>query len=97
MAATILTNMIKDRGVTPKEDVIAEMLRLYKAGHDTIPKAVSQSISVDGVSYNLTSKQYRQFINTYKKAGAEVSKLISSSEYKAFDDEAKGKAYALCL
>jgi len=92
MAATILTNMIKDRGVTPKEDVIAETLRLYKAGYDTIPKAVSQSISVDGVSYNLTSKQYKQFIDTYKKAGAEVSKLISSSEYKALDDEAKGKA-----
>jgi hypothetical protein len=92
MAATILTNMIKDRGVTPKEDVIAETLRLYKAGYDTIPKAASQSVSVDGVSYNLTSKQYKQFVDTYKKAGAEVSKLISSSEYKAFDDEAKGKA-----
>lgn len=90
---TILKTMLRDKGVgVDSADVSNELLRLYNAGVNALPKSVATSLTYNDEKIELTQAQYKQVQNDYNKASTQAQKLIASKEYQNGNDEIKGKA-----
>ena len=93
LQTTIFKTMLRDKGVgVDSADGSNELLRLYNAGVNALPKSVATSLTYNDEKIELTQSQYKQVQNEYNKASTQAQKLIASKEYENANDEIKGKA-----
>lgn len=93
MIATITSLMLDENigGITDSE-ARKELDSLVQKGFDVIPRSVSKKITYDGVEYELTPNQVKQFEKVYFVANEALASLVKMSQYKGATDEVKAKA-----
>lgn len=93
MVATITSLMLDENigGITDSE-ARKELDSLVQKGFDVIPRSVSKKITYDGVEYELTPNQVKQFEKVYFVANEALASLVKMSQYKGATDEVKAKA-----
>ena len=93
MVATITSLMLDENigGITDSE-ARKELDSLVQKGFDVIPRSVSKKITYDGVEYELTPNQVKQFEKVYFVANEALASLVKMSQYKDATDEVKAKA-----
>lgn len=93
MIATITSLMLDENigGITDSE-ARKELDSLVQKGFDVIPRSVGKKITYDGVEYELTPNQVKQFEKVYFVANEALASLVKMSQYKGATDEVKAKA-----
>lgn len=93
MAATITSLMLDENvGGIADSEARKELDSLVQKGFDVIPRSVSKKITYDGVEYELTPNQVKQFEKVYFVANEALASLVKMSQYKGATDEVKAKA-----
>lgn len=91
-AVTILqTSFINNKtGVAPTQNVLEEITRLYSLGYENIqPKNVSDTMEINGETYQLKAKQKDTFKASYVKANNIMQNIMRTANYKKLTDEQK--------
>jgi hypothetical protein len=92
-ANTIVNLMFDSRTGKIKDDKVLKTTKdLIESGYDIMPKVVGKTITYDGESYPLTSRQHTQFSKIYSQANDSVKTMVNSTMFNKLDDEAKAKA-----
>ena len=82
LADTILKLMMKDTFGGSETKVIQTVRSLYEQGYTNIlPKTVSSSITINGETYNMTSKQQKEFKKIYSQADEKIERLIGKQSF----------------
>ncbi len=82
LADTITRLMMKDVFGDTDTKVVATVRSLYEQGcTNVLPKTVSKTITIDGVSYEMTTKQRLAFKKIYSQADASVQRLIGKQSF----------------
>ena len=93
MVATITSLMLDENiGGIADSEARKELDSLVQKGFDVIPRSVSKKITYDGVEYELTPNQVKQFEKVYFVANEALASLVKMSQYKGATDEVKAKA-----
>lgn len=93
MVATITSLMLDENiGGIADSEARKELDSLVQKGFDVIPRSVSKKITYDGVEYELTPNQVKQFEKVYSVANEALASLVKMSQYKGATDEVKAKA-----
>lgn len=93
MVATITSLMLDENiGGIADSEARKELDSLVQKGFDVIPRSVSKKITYDGVEYELTPNQVKQFEKVYSVANEAIASLVKMSQYKGATDEVKAKA-----
>lgn len=93
MIATITSLMLDENiGGIADSEARKELDSLVQKGFDVIPRSVSKKITYDGVEYELTPNQVKQFEKVYFVANEALASLVKMSQYKGATDEVKAKA-----
>lgn len=93
MVATITSLMLDENiGGIADSEARKELDSLAQKGFDVIPRSVSKKITYDGVEYELTPNQVKQFEKVYFVANEALASLVKMSQYKGATDEVKAKA-----
>lgn len=93
MVATITSLMLDENiGGIADSEARKELDSLAQNGFDVIPRSVSKKITYDGVEYELTPNQVKQFEKVYFVANEALASLVKMSQYKGATDEVKAKA-----
>ena len=93
MVATITSLMLDENiGSITDSEARKELDSLVQKGFDVIPRSVSKKITYDGVEYELTPNQVKQFEKVYSVANEALASLVKMSQYKGATDEVKAKA-----
>ena len=93
MIATITSLMLDENiGSITDSEARKELDSLVQKGFDVIPRSVSKKITYDGVEYELTPNQVKQFEKVYSVANEALASLVKMSQYKGATDEVKAKA-----
>lgn len=93
MIATITSLMLDENiGGIADSEARRELDSLVQKGFDVIPRSVSKKITYDGVEYELTPNQVKQFEKVYFVANEALASLVKMSQYKGATDEVKAKA-----
>lgn len=93
MIATITSLMLDENiGGIADSEARKELDSLVQKGFDVIPRSVSKRITYDGVEYELTPNQVKQFEKVYFVANEALASLVKMSQYKGATDEVKAKA-----
>ena len=69
------------------KDVLAELCRLEKAEYNVLPKDIPDSISRNGIEYELTSNQKQAIQEEYAAVHNALSRLFKTAAYKKANDE----------
>lgn len=92
MIATISGLMLNEKiGLVTSANVRTEMNKLIGKGLNVMPKSAPESITVDGETVELTSKQKATFKETYSDAVEALSGIVSTESYSKASDEVKAK------
>lgn len=93
LADTLINIMFNSKTGKIKDDNVMEITRdLIEKGYDVVPKNLSDKITYNNTTYNLTKKQYNAFKIIYSQANDSVKTLVNSVYFKRLNDEAKAKA-----
>jgi hypothetical protein len=93
MADTIIDLMLQDRSVSVSEQSVNnEITRLYKQGHNVIPKSVPKTLMIDDENVKLNKRQYKAFKTVYDQADTDVAKMIKSPLYMNMNENARARA-----
>lgn len=93
MVATITSLMLDENiGGIADSEARKELDSLVQKGFDVIPRSVSKKITYDGVEYELTPNQVKQFEKVYFVANEALASLVKMSQCKGATDEVKAKA-----
>lgn len=94
LADTIVKLMLKDDNDEPDTKVVQTIRSLYEQEYtNVIPKSVGSSITIDSVTYNMTSAQQKAFKRIYSQADTTVEKLIGKQSFSKLS--AKAQAYSI--
>ena len=74
------------------DKVMDETRELIEQGYDVIPRVLGNKVSYDGIEYELTSRQHKQFEKIYSQSTEAVKSMVNSSTYNRLSKEAKAKA-----
>ena len=85
-ADTIIELMLNDKGLGTDDKTRAELIELYASGENVLPTAISDTVN----GQELTPSQKKQISDIYSKA--DITKLISMSEYTKMTAAQKAKA-----
>lgn len=66
--------------------------KLYGEGYNCLPKTISEKLTVAGVEYELTGKQYRSIKDEYGKANGVINDMVGSSDFTSLSAESQSKA-----
>ncbi|MBQ8566487.1 MAG: hypothetical protein IJ445_02740 [Clostridia bacterium] len=66
--------------------------KLYGEGYKCLPRTIGDKLTVAGVEYELTGKQYRTINQEYGQATDLINSMVSSSEFGKLSFEAQSKA-----
>ncbi|MGM9680196.1 MAG: hypothetical protein ACI3XR_01680, partial [Eubacteriales bacterium] len=91
LAALILKTWMK-RESGGAGETAETLLDLYKNGYDVLSPTAPTSVTVNGESVTLTSKQRKQILTALETAQDKVADLVSSKEWNDLDDAAKAKS-----
>jgi hypothetical protein len=94
MAATIIEEIYKEKGMSLDDDSIEELLNIAMSGTALqFPQQVNQKITVNGEEYELTNKEYREMKEIYSKNLNEaIGDLTWSTKYESLTDEQRASA-----
>lgn len=82
LADTIMRLMMKDAFGDSDTKVVKTVRSLYEQGYNNvIPKTVSSSITINGETYNMTSKQQKAFKAIYSQADEKIERLIGKQSF----------------
>ena len=82
LAETITRLMLKDTFGDTDTKVVATVRSLYEQGYsNVIPKTVSKSVTIDGVSYEMTAKQQQVFKKIYSQADTAIERLVGKQSF----------------
>ena len=82
LAETIVKLMMKDTFGTEDTKVTKTVRSLYEQGYASVlPKTVSSSITINGVSHTLTTSQQKRFKAIYSKADSTITKLVGKQSF----------------
>lgn len=82
LADTIMHLMMKDVFGGSDTKVVKTVRSLYEQGYsNVIPKTVSSSITINGETYSMTSKQQKQFKAIYSQADEKIERLIGKQSF----------------
>lgn len=94
--ATITGIMTGERVGAIEDDKVREELNsLTLKGYSVLPKAIADTITVDGESVELTGTQKKQFKAIYSIANESVTELMALKQYQAAEEEIRAKAVKL--
>ena len=94
-ADTLSELILNGKTAINNEALKAEIKRIYIGGYDSMPPTANTSFNYNGELYELTARDYKQFVETYSGAEDDATKLISSNTYKKLTDEQKSNAIKL--
>ena len=93
LADTLINIMFDSKTGKIKDDNVLSVTRdLIEKGYDVVPKNLSNKITYNGTTYNLTNKQYKAFKIIYSQANNSIKVLVNNIYFKRLSDEAKAKA-----
>lgn len=93
LADTLINIMFNSKTGKIKDDNVMEITRdLIEKGYDVVPKNLSDKITYNNTTYNLTKKQYNAFKIIYSQANNSIKTLVNNAYFKRLNDEAKAKA-----
>ena len=92
LVSSIVDLTLKERTGAASSYAADEVVRLAMAGHSVMPKAVPQSITVDGEEVALTRKQQAAFKDIYSEADSAVIGLMATEQFAELSDELRAKA-----
>lgn len=93
MIATITGIMTGERvGAIKSDKVSVELNALTLKGYSVLPKAVADSITMNGEKVNLTNTQKKKFKEIYSIANESVEQLVSLKQYADADEAVKAAA-----
>lgn len=82
LADTIMHLMMKDAFGDSDTKVVKTVRSLYEQGYNNVvPKTVSSSITINGETYNMTSKQQKTFKAIYSQADEKIERLIGKQSF----------------
>ena len=68
-------------------DTVGELLRLTVIGKDVLTSAISNKISINGKTRELTVDEYKAVFEKSSVAASEIEKLVKSDVYKSLNDD----------
>ena len=74
-------------GKNVDNDTIGELLRLTVMGKDVLTSAISNKISINGKTRELTVEEYKAVFEKSSIASSEIQKFIKSDVYKTLNDD----------
>lgn len=93
MISTIVDMMLNDRvGNLNNEKAQKTISELVKKGYAVLPKNVSDTITYDGESIELTKRQKENFTKIYSQANDKVSSLTNGKNFENLPAEVKAKS-----
>ena len=94
MAATIIEEIYKEKGMSIDDESIEELLNIAMSGTALqFPQQVNKKITVNSEEYELTNKEYREMKEIYSKNLNEaIEDLTWSTKYESLTDEQKANA-----
>lgn len=85
----IVNAKIQSRSVSVSQPVMDEITRLFRVGENPSMTSVLDSYTIDGVEYQLETKDKTRFKQIYNQADFVVQKIITSSAYRRLNDKKK--------
>ena len=92
MVATVLELALNENLGVFSDDVRVELSTLTMSGYNVIPHKVWDSVSVDGVTVELTRDQQERIRSVYEGVDKTLAKMFASSGYQGLSAEEKTDA-----
>lgn len=93
MISTIAGLMLNENvGGIESKAARTELDRLIGAGFDVLPRGVSDTITYDGETYELTARQKKAFSEVYEIANDALGDMVKLARYNEASDEVKVSA-----
>ncbi len=93
MISTIAGLMLNENiGGIESKAARTELDRLVGAGFDVIPRGISDTITYDGETYELTARQKKAFSDVYEIANDALGDMVKLARYSEASDEVKVSA-----
>jgi hypothetical protein len=92
-ADRLINILFNNRTGKIKDDKVLDKTRdLIGKGYDVLAKTLNDTITYDGQSYELSQKQYNDYIKTYSQANDSIKQLVNTNSFTQLNDEAQAKA-----
>ena len=93
MISTIVGIMLNERvGDVTDSKTQTTLKDLLKEGYSVLPKSISNSITYDGETIELTKRQQERFRSIYSKSADSISSLIESKGFAQAGSEVRAKS-----
>ena len=92
LAQSIIEKMYVDAGLRATSAATKKLYKLFDEGYDVLPKAVSDTITVNDERVELTRAQREKFKKVYSQADSTITKLLSQTSFTSLESGVQAKA-----